>query len=277
MAQDDTSSLKARIAAPGAGWKWPQVKPSFWQGLASFIIAAVLWEIVARVVVKNPLFFTSLVDVVERGIALWQSGELQTHIWTSFVEFAGGYLLAAVLGILGGIGMAASKTARGFFDPWMSMLYSTPILALGPLFILWLGIGMTSKIAVIFMVAVFPILINTLVGLTTTDRLLLDVGRSLGATPHQLYLKVRIPAALPYIIAGLRLSVARALVGVVVAELFGARAGLGFLILQSAQSFDTAAMFVGVVILAAAGVGSVALLKLVERKMAPWRFENVDD
>jgi NitT/TauT family transport system permease protein len=265
------------MSARTGGWKLPWFKPTVWQGLGSFLAAVVLWEFVARVVVHNPLFFSSLTDVAERAVVLWQSGELQNHIWTSFVEFAGGYLLAALFGILAGIGMAASKTARGFFDPWVSMLYSTPILALGPLFILWLGIGMASKIAVIFLVAVFPILINTLVGLTTTDRLLLDVGRSLGATRRQLYLKVRMPAALPYIIAGLRLSVARALIGVVVAELFGARAGLGFLILQSAQSFDTAAMFVGVIILAGAGVSSVALLKLFERKMAPWRFENVDE
>jgi NitT/TauT family transport system permease protein len=277
VSRDETSSLGSRISARTGGWNLPWFKPAIWQGLGSFFAAVILWEFVARVVVHNPLFFSSLTDIARQAVVLWQSGELQNHIWTSFVEFAGGYLLAALFGILAGIGMAASKTARGFFDPWVSMLYSTPILALGPLFILWLGIGMASKIAVIFLVAVFPILINTLVGLTTTDRLLLDVGRSLGATRRQLYLKIRMPAALPYIIAGLRLSVARALIGVVVAELFGARAGLGFLILQSAQSFDTAAMFVGVIILAGAGVGSVALLKLLEQKMAPWRFENVDD
>ncbi len=183
-------------------------------------------------VVDNPLFFASLTAIAQRGWELWRSGELQVHLWVSFVEFAGGFALAAVVGILGGIGMAASRSARGFFDPWVSMLYATPILALGPLFILWLGIGVASKIAIIFLTAVFPILINTLVGLTTTDRILIDVARSLGATPRQIYLKVRMPAALPFIIAGLRLSVARALVGVVVAELFGARAGLGFLILD---------------------------------------------
>lgn len=270
-------SQTANLKSSGAKWAFPRLKPTFWQGLASFIIGAILWEFLALVVVDNPLFFASLTDIAVRGVELWQSGELQTHIWVSFIEFAGGYFLAAVVGILGGVGMAASKTARGFFDPWVAMLYATPILALGPLFILWMGIGVTSKIAVIFLTAVFPILINTQVGLTTTDRTLLDVARSLGATPKQVYMKVRMPSALPYIIAGLRLSVARALVGVVVAELFGARAGLGFLILMSAQSFDTAAMFVGVIILAGAGVASVSALKWVEQKMAPWRFENADD
>jgi NitT/TauT family transport system permease protein len=250
---------------------------TLWQGIASFIAAAILWEVAARYLVANPLFFTSLGEIAERAVALWRDGELQEHIWVSFLEFAGGFLLAAVLGILAGIGMAASSNARGFFDPWVSMLYATPTLALAPLFILWMGIGIGSKIAVIFLTAVFPILINTLAGLTTTDRTLIDVARSLGATPAQIYRKVRMPAALPFIIAGLRVSVARALVGVVVAELFGARAGLGFLIINAAQSFDTAAVFVGVIILAVAGVASVAALKWVERAMAPWRFENVDD
>lgn len=250
--------------------------PGMWQVLASTVAAILLWEALARFV-NNPLFLTSLWVVAQRAVELWSTGELQQHVWVSFVEFAGGFTLAAVLGILCGIGMAASPAARGFFDPWVSMLYATPILALGPLFILWLGIGVGSKIAIIFLTAVFPILINTLAGLTTTDRILLDVARSLGANPLQIYTKVRMPAALPFIIAGLRLSVARALVGVVVAELFGARAGLGFLILSSAQSFDTAAVFVGVIILAVAGIVSVSALKWTEQALAPWRFKNVED
>ena len=129
----------------------------------------------------------------------------------------------------------------------------------------------------IFLTSVFPILINTLAGLTTTDRVLLDVVRSYGATRAQLYTKVRMPAALPYIIAGLRVSVARALVGVVVAELFGARAGLGFLIFRAAQSFDTAGIWVAVFIFAICGVASVEFLKWIERRMAPWRFQNVEE
>ena len=272
----DSGVVAARKALPGIGLLF-RIKPVVWQGLASFLVAAIGWELIARYVVDNPLFFTSLVDIAERAVALWRTGELQEHIWISFIEFAGGFLLAAVIGILAGVGMAASSNARGFFDPWVSMLYATPTLALAPLFILWMGIGVVSKIAVIFLTAIFPILINTLVGLTTTDRTLIDVARSLGATPQQIYRKVRMPSALPFIIAGLRVSVARALVGVVVAELFGARAGLGFLIINSAQSFDTAAVFVGVIILAVAGVVSVAALKWLERTMAPWRFENADD
>jgi len=244
------------------------------QGVASLLLAAVLWELTARYLIKSPILFVPLVAVFERAVALWQAGELQPHIWISFVEFLGGFLMAAVVGVAFGVAFSGSRLLRNFFEPWVSMLYSTPIIALGPLFILWLGIGIGSKIAIIFLTAVFPILINTVTGLTTTERTLIEMTRSFGASQAQIYAKVRLPAALPFIIAGLRLGVARALVGVVVAELFGARAGLGFLIVSSAQSFDTAGLFVGVLILAFAGIGSVELLKWVERRLAPWRFQE---
>jgi NitT/TauT family transport system permease protein len=230
-----------------------------------------LWELCARVLVRNDLFFAPLSAVALRAAELWSTGELQTHIEASFLEFAGGFLLSVVIGIAFGVVLAESRIIRGLVDPWMSMLYATPIIALGPLFILWLGIGLTSKIAIVFLTAVFPILINTVTGLTNTDRTLIEVARSFGASPLQIYTKVRMPAAVPFIIAGLRLSVARALVGVVVAELFGARAGLGFLILNAAQSFDTAGLFVGVIILAIAGVISVELLKWIEAMLVPWQ------
>lgn len=242
------------------------------RGLLSVVIAGLLWELAARFLVANPLFFAPISAVFRRAGALWSSGELQTHMLTSFAEFSIGFLVSAVLGVLGGIAMASSKRLADYMDPWVSMLYATPTIALGPLFILWMGIGLGSKIAIIVLISVFPILINTMIGLQTTDRALLDTARSFGASTGQMYRKIRLPAALPYIIAGLRVSVARALVGVVVAELFGARSGLGFLIVTSAQTFDTAGLFVGVLVLAVWGVLAVELLKWLEQWLAPWRF-----
>lgn len=240
----------------------------------SFLVAALLWEYTARYLIARPILFSSLSSIVIRAIELWQNGELQHHIWVSSIEFVGGFGLAIVVGIGLGVAFAASRVIRNFFDPWVSMLYATPIIALGPLFILWLGIGVASKIAIVFLTAVFPILINTVAGLTATERTLIDVARSLGATNMQIYTKIRIPGAMPYVVAGLRLAVARALVGVVVAELFGARAGLGFLILTSAQNFDTPALFVGVIIFAVAGVASVGLLNWLEQYLAAYRFQE---
>jgi len=247
------------------------------QTTVSFLAAVLLWEFTAHYLIDKPILFSPLGSIVKRAIELWQDGELQYHMWVSFVEFAGGFGLAIVVGIGLGVAFAASRFVRNFFEPWVSMLYATPIIALGPLFILWLGIGVSSKIAIVFLTAVFPILINTVVGLTITERTLVDVARSLGATNMQIYTKIRIPGATPYVVAGLRLSVARALVGVVVAELFGARAGLGFLIFTSAQNFDTPALFVGVIIFAIAGVASVSLLKWLERYFAAYRFQETGE
>jgi NitT/TauT family transport system permease protein len=246
----------------------------FLQGVGSLLVAALIWELVARFLIKSPLLFVPISSVFVRAIQLWMAGELQENIWVSLVEFAGGFGLSVIGGIAIGVVLASSRFARNFFEPWVSMLYSTPVIALGPLFILWLGIGVASKIAIVFLTAVFPIVINTVIGLTTTERTLIEVARAFGAGQAQTYSKIRIPAALPFIIAGLRIGVARALVGVVVAELFGARAGLGFMILTSAQNFDTAALFVGVIILAFAGIASVEFLKWIEQRLAPWRFQD---
>ena len=128
-------------------------------------------------------------------------------------------------------------------------------------------------ISVVFLGVFFPVLINTYSGLATTDPVLLEVARSFNANQRQLFLKVRFPAALPFIVAGLRLGVARGLVGVVVAEIFGAKAGLGYRIVISGNSFDTAGLFAGILLFAVAGVISVELLKLMERWLAPYRHQ----
>jgi NitT/TauT family transport system permease protein len=205
------------------------------------------------------------------------SRQLCLHSWTSFQEFILGYVVAAIVGVLLGLLLATNSRMRDYAGPWVSFLYAVPLVAIAPLFIVAFGIGIMSKVVVIFLVAVFIILVNTEVGVLSTDPHLLEAARSFGASRIQIFKKVLLPAALPFIIAGLRLGMARGLVGVVVAELFGAKAGLGFLILASAQVFDTASLFVGVLVLAIGGYLGVELLKFIEHRMAPWRhFEYKD-
>src|SRR5262249_49350656 len=151
-----------------------------------------------------------------------------------------GFGLAAVAGIALGAAMGASAPVRDYLEPAFAALYSTPIVALAPLFIAWFGIGEASKIAVIFLYAVFPIVVNTTAGVRHVDRDLLDLARAYCANRPQTFVTVLLPAALPHLIGGLRLGVARGVVAVVVAELFGASAGLGFLILEAGQTFATA-------------------------------------
>jgi NitT/TauT family transport system permease protein len=152
----------------------------------------------------------------------------------------------------------------------VSGLYATPTLALAPLFILWLGIGIWSKVLVVIFFVVFAVAINTETGLRTTSERLIEMLRSFGATPKQIFFKVSLPSAVPMILAGLKLGIGRGLTGVVVAELFGSRAGLGRLISQSSDAFNMPELFVGVVVLAAAGIVMTAGFGWVEKRLVPW-------
>ncbi len=244
--------------------------------VASIILALAIWEAAARLI-DNPVFFVSLSDIATRGAELWRSGALQVHIETSLAELAVGMLLGIVVGIGVSVAMASSAVIEDLFDPWISLVYSMPIIALAPLFVLWFGIGMTSKVAIVFLMSVFPVLINSHVGLKDADRDLIQAARSFGSTPAQIFLKVRFPCAVPFIVSGIRNAISRGLIGVVVAEFFGSQAGLGFLIQYSAQTFDTKALFVGVFILAFGGIAAVELLRWSERWIAPWRKEEGQD
>lgn len=241
------------------------------RGLLSMVGGLLVWEAVARYVVKSALIIVPPSEVVAAFVGLLARGELQTHMYVSGFEFAVGFVLAAVVGIVIGVAIGVSDAIRDVFEPWLSAFYATPVVAFAPLCVVWLGIGPASKVAVAFLLAVLPIIINTSAGIRTTDQSLVDVARSFAATRRQMFRKILIPYALPFIIAGLRLGVGRAIIGVVVAEFFGTRAGLGYLILTASQEFDTSALFVAVVILAAVGVLSVIVLHRLEQWLAPWR------
>ena len=254
-----------------------RLRPSLVRGILSIFSAAALWEIAGRTFLSNPLFFAPLSAVLVRMGSLWQTGDLQRDILTSFEEFIIGFVLATAVGIGIGVIMASSKPLCQFIDPWVSMLYATPFVAVAPLLTLWLGIGLQAHIAVVFIVVVFPVLINTYAGLSNSDRDLIEVAQSFGARPMQIFTKIQFPGALPFIVAGLRQGIARGLVGVVVAELFGSKGGLGYLILISGQQFDAAGLFVGILLFAVAGIALVEAVRLVERRMAPWRFQETSE
>ncbi len=241
------------------------------RGTISLVVGFLLWEWGARYLVKSTLIIVPPSHVVEAFAELMAKGELQTHVYTSGFEFIVGFGLAAAVGIAFGIAIGVSDAVRDVLDPWLSALYATPVVAFAPLFVIWMGIGPSSKVAVAFLLAVLPIIINTSAGIRTTEQNLVDVARSFAASRPQVFRKILIPYALPFIIAGLRLGVGRAIIGVVVAEFFGTRAGLGYMILVSSQLFDTSALFVAVVILAGTGVLSVIGLQKLERWLAPWR------
>jgi ABC-type nitrate/sulfonate/bicarbonate transport system permease component len=250
--------------------RWYRAHASTLRGLTSLLVVAVIWEVAGRSG-RWPLLIAPLSDIWRAFAQLVVSGELTRHAVVSLNEFVVGFAVAAVFGIGLGVTMASSDAVRDFVDPWVSAIYATPTVALAPLFIFIFGIDAPSKMAVVFLLAVFPIVINTATGIRSTDQVFIEAARSFSANRIQIFTKVLIPSALPFIVAGLRLGIGRGLVGVVVGEFIGARAGLGFLIFRSSQSFAIDAMWVGVFLLAATGVLAVVLLQKVERRLAPWR------
>jgi len=242
----------------------------YFAGAISVIGGLILWELVSRVVIANPLFLAAPSQIMQAIYALTLSGEMARHVAISGIEFVLGYIIASVIGIGLGFAMANSVTAKRALQPWISGLYATPTIALAPLFILWLGIGIWSKVLVVIFLVLFPVTINTEAGLRTTSERLIEMLRSFGATPRQIFFKVSLPSAMPFILAGLKLGIGRGLIGVVVAELFGSRAGLGRLISQSADAFNMPELFAGVVVLAFAGIVLTAGFTWLEGKLVPW-------
>jgi NitT/TauT family transport system permease protein len=247
------------------------------RSLTSFVVLLIAWELVGRYVLTNRLFFVPISSVVVAAIHMLRTGELQTDIAASLTAVAYGMALAIVVGIVLGVLSGASLLFRDYTDGLVTALYSTPLVAIAPILILWFGIGVASKIAVVFLMAVFPIMINTGSGIRSTDASFLEVAKSFGATRMQTISKVMIPAAVPFVATGIRLAIGRAIVGVVVGELFGAQAGLGYLIFTAGQTFDVAELFVGVITLALIGVGLTLAMKGVENAVAGWRpVQNAD-
>jgi NitT/TauT family transport system permease protein len=171
--------------------------------------------------------------------------------------------------------MGTVGTVRVYLDPWISGLYSAPLIALAPLYIMLFGVGLAPKVALVFTVVFFPVVVNTFTGVYSVNPVMIEVARSFHASRLQILFKVLLPFSLSYIVTGLRLGVGRGLTGVVVGEFFFANAGLGFLVALAGQTFNTPLLFSGVLVFAAAGVAMIGGLKRLEQHLAPWR--TLDD
>lgn len=237
----------------------------------SLVAGLAVWELAARFVVHNSLFLVPFTAVMMRLAHMAVTGQLWPHLSASFYEFIIGFILATTSGIVIGALMAASPPVEEYLDVWVTFLYATPLVAMMPFFIIVFGVGLASKIAIVYVLVLFPVLVNTFSGLRSSDPDLLEMIHSFGARPVQVFWEVLLPSALPFILAGLRLGVGRGLIAVVVGELFFSQKGVGYLINLAGQSFDTAMLFVGVFILSVTGVVLTSLLQSLERRMAPWR------
>lgn len=242
-------------------------------GLVGLVVFFAAWEIFARALAQPVL----VAPPSEVASDLWRwcsSGDILPHLRTTGVELAGGYGLGLLVGLVLGTVMALVEPMRRMLQPLVVGVNSAPALALAPLLLIWFGFGLISKLLLVALVTVFPVLVNTQTGIVGTDRSLLDVARSFDASRTQAILKVRLPASLPLIFAGMQISITRAVAAVFAAELFGATAGIGYSILNASQTFNTVRVFSGILVLSALGIAITSLVTWGGRKATPWYEPN---
>ncbi len=239
--------------------------------LASVAGLLALWEIFGRDV--NPVFGSYPSAIAVAFWELLRSGQLSSALVESLQPFFLGYGLAIVVGIPIGLVVGRFRTVEAAFGIFITAGYAMPLVALVPLLILWLGLGFKVKVAVVFLMSLFPICINTWLGVTAVPKTLIEVGKSFVAPNFTILRRIILPATLPYIMAGIRLAVGRAVVAMVIAEFFTTISGLGAVIINSANNFDTATMFVPIIILMLMAVGLNGLIGFVEHRVAPWQAE----
>ncbi|TAK09117.1 ABC transporter permease [bacterium] len=241
-------------------------------GTSAVIVFLTIWELCGGVFqVVNPMFMSAPSLIWKAAVQLFVSGEIYNDLYISGVEFAWGYFLSVVFAIPFGIAVGWYKKMAYTFDPFVNAMNATPRVALLPLVIIWLGIGILSKVGIIFLGCVFPLMINTRDGVKTTPANLLNAARSFGASEWQIFKSVVLPSTVPFILTGLRLAVGRGLIGVMVGELYAATAGIGFMITVAGATFQTDKVFVGVLIFAISGMFLTEMLDRVERRFDKWR------
>jgi len=249
-----------------------QRNESFIVGSLSVTVVLAIWQVAWSAGRIDPLFFSGPSAICTRlWDGLFGSGDMLEHIAFSAQNFAVGFSLAALIAIPLGILLGWYRLPRLIFEPFINGLYSTPRIVFVPLIVMWFGLGFASKAFIVFLSAFFPILLNAMAGVRTTDDQLLGAARSFCATQWDLFKTVVLPSTVPFIIVGLRQGLAHGLIGVVVGEFFAGSKGIGYLVGQAGMMFKTDLLFACVVIVASAGIGISAILQRIESHFQNWR------
>jgi NitT/TauT family transport system permease protein len=234
----------------------------------------VAWEAVFLVVPFNNLFISKPSLIAFGWYDLFITGDLLRDIAVSAVPFLYGFVSAVVVGVTLGILMGWRVRVGYALDPLMIMFYASPLVALAPLVVVFFGVGVSGKAIIIFLLSVFPFIFNAAAGVRAVDRLLINVVRSLGGTEKDLYFKVIVPSVLPYIVAGARIAIGRALIGVLVAEFFAASEGIGYAIARFGDLFALDKMFACIITIMVIAVMLTEGIRFAERTAFPWRVEH---
>jgi ABC-type nitrate/sulfonate/bicarbonate transport system permease component len=239
----------------------------------SLIVVLLVWEYYGRSV--NPILFTYPSAIVRALVSLVANGELQSYMTGSLLVLTYALLSSIVAGVLFGVAMGRFSTVEWATDIYVNALYSTPMVAVVPLIVLWFGFKVPAKVIIVFLFMVFPVLLNTYEGVKNVDRNLQEVARSFCSNERQLWRHLIIPSAIPFIVAGVRLAIGRGLVGMIVAEFYTSITGLGYMIVRYANAFETDKLFVPIVVVMILGIGLMSLARWIEVRIAPWR--NIEE
>ena len=237
--------------------------------LASFLVVMLAWELLGRQVA--PLFMSYPSAIVRAAVEMTTDGELGVALLESFKTLLLGFAISSLLGVALGLAIGRYRAVEAMSDWLVNALYATPLVAIIPLVILWFGLGFSAKLFIVVILAIFPVLINTASGVRNVSAQLIDVGTAFAASEREIFVKIIFPAALPYMMTGLRLGIGRAIIGMVVAEFFTAITGLGALIVKYGNQYDTASMFVPILVLMALGIALTAMVRYAEAWIAPWK------
>ena len=265
-----TVAAGMRPAAAVVRTPWWEQPALFRYGFVALIL--IVWEIVGPFI--SPIFFTYPTKIAVAFYDLTISGELLYYLGQSLEVMIYGLSIAVIVGIPLAVAMARVRWLDWALDLPINALYATPLVAVVPLLVLWFGIYLKAKIIVVFLFAVFPVLINTYQGVRECDKNMIEVARSYRSSEWRMWQDVLLPFAVPYIIAGLRLAIGRGLIGMIIAEFYTTISGLGFMITRYANVFEMDKVFVPVIVLMVLGVSLTTMLKWFGRRIAPWSHGN---
>ena len=243
--------------------------------VVSLAIALTIWQVAGSQV--DPVLFATPSAVFSAAVDMIISGELWNYLAPSLLVLVMGLTLAIIFGITIGLLLARFETLDVALTVYITFLYSIPSVALVPLIVLWTGFDTTAKVTILFLFAFFPMVINTYQGVKSVDSKLLEVGRAFRCSEWQLWKNIVLPAALPFIVTGLRLAVGRGMIGMVLADLYTAISGIGYLIVRTASTYEVDKMFVPIVTLGLLGVTLTALVRVAEKRVAPWTRAGHED
>jgi NitT/TauT family transport system permease protein len=259
---------RSRAQAIAASRRWRRAVAVILIRIASLIAVLAAWQWFGADV--NPALFTTPSAIARAAVTMIGSGELWNYLWPSLIVLAIGLFLASVVGIAVGLVLARYWVIDVAFGVYITFLYSIPTVALVPLIVLWAGYEMVAKVIILFLFAFFPMAINTYQGVKSVDPKLIEVGRAFRCSEGQLWWNIVLPASLPFIVTGLRLALGRGLIGMVLADLYTAISGIGYLIVRTASTYQVSKMFVPIMTLGVLGVVLTTLVRVMEVKVAPW-------